>query len=76
MAPTLFKMYIGEALKTWKNKCQIMGVRVALHILYTVLFADDQAIVARDKDHASYMLRKFRVFEIQGVENMSANRSY
>lgn len=52
--------YIGieEALREWKRKCHGMGIPIGTETLYTLLFADDQVIIASDMDDAGYMLRK------------------
>ena len=42
MAPTLFKTYIKEALKKWKQHCETMGIPINDKFLYTLLFPDDQ----------------------------------
>ena len=58
MAPTLFKIYINEALKKWKKHCEVMGIPINDKFLYTLLFADDQVVVAMDEQDSSYMIRK------------------
>jgi len=45
MAPTLFKIYINEALKKWKQHCETMGIPINDRFLYTLLFADDQVVI-------------------------------
>ncbi|XP_072377251.1 uncharacterized protein [Diabrotica undecimpunctata] len=42
LSPTLFKIYVQEALRNWRNKCRFMGIEVGQETLYTLLFADDQ----------------------------------
>jgi len=58
MAPTLFKIYINEALKKWKKHCETMGIPINDKFLYTLLFADDQLVIAMDEQDSSYMIRK------------------
>ena len=58
MAPTLFKIYINEALKKWKKCCGPMGIPINDKFLYTLLFADDQVVVAMDEQDSNYMIRK------------------
>ena len=58
LAPTLFKVYLEEVLKCWKMKCRGMGIPVGKDTLYTLLFADDQVLIAGDRDDSSYMFRK------------------
>ena len=45
VAPTLFKIYINEALKKWKQHCETMGIPINDRFLYTLLFADDQVVI-------------------------------
>jgi len=58
MAPTLFKIYINKALKKWKKYCGTMGIPINDKFLYTLLFADDQVVVAMDEQDSNYMIRK------------------
>jgi hypothetical protein len=51
-------MYIDAALKMWSAKCKGMGIPIGEQTLYTLLFADDQVIVAADAEDVSYMTRK------------------
>lgn len=60
IAPLLFKIYLEEALRAWKQKCCGMGVPIDDETLYTLFFADDQVIVAADKEYSSYMVRKLK----------------
>jgi hypothetical protein len=50
ISPTLFKIYIRKALEQWKCKCQGMGVPLGNTTLYTLQFADDQVVLAGDKE--------------------------
>ena len=56
ISPTLFKMYIDTAIKEWKKKSKVLGVKMEDESLYSLLFADDQIIVA--EDDVNYMFRK------------------
>lgn len=58
IAPTLFKIYLYEALKEWRAKCKGMGIPIGNDYLYTLHFADDQVICAQDEHDAQYMLNK------------------
>lgn len=58
VSPTLFKIYIAMALKNWKRKVQGMGIEIDDSCLFTLQFADDQVIVANDKEDVQYMMRK------------------
>lgn len=41
---TSFKIYLKEALKYWKQKCGATGILIGEEILFTLFFANDQAI--------------------------------
>src|SRR5215510_10485138 len=58
MAPTPFKIHINKALKKWKKHCEVVGIPINDKFLYTLLFADDQVVVAMDGQDCSYMIRK------------------
>lgn len=58
MSPTLFKIYVQEAISEWCKKCSGMGIEMGQTNLYTMLFADDQIILANDEDDITYMMRK------------------
>jgi hypothetical protein len=59
LSPTLFKIYVQEALNTWKRKCFVMGYNVD-NTIYTLQFADDQMVMAQSKDDLEYMGRKLQ----------------
>jgi Reverse transcriptase (RNA-dependent DNA polymerase) len=58
LSPTLFKIYIQKALYNWMRKCKNMGIEIGNDCLYTLIFADDQVIIATDEDDVQYMYRK------------------
>lgn len=58
IAPTLFKIYLNSALRQWRRACRNMGVSIGDDKLFTLHFADDQAIFAEDEDDIFYMIRK------------------
>lgn len=58
LSPTLFKIYLEQALKIWKRKCEQMGIPLNDYVLYTLCFADDQIVLAQDYDDLEYMTRK------------------
>lgn len=60
VSPTLFKIYVARALNLWKRKCKGMGVDLGGVCLYTLQFADDQVLIANDKDDLEYMTRKLQ----------------
>jgi hypothetical protein len=59
ISPTLFKIYIDMSLRRWSQKCHTMGLPSNQdYHSYSLLFADDQVIIAQDIEDAAYMLRK------------------
>lgn len=54
----LFKIYLENTLKTWKRKCEGLGILVGNEYLYTLCFADDQLVIAQEPDDLSYMMKK------------------
>lgn len=58
LSPTLFKIYIQKALKLWCRKCAGMGIEIGNQCIYTLLFADDQVLIAGDEEDISFMTRK------------------
>ncbi|XP_045477944.1 uncharacterized protein LOC123683087 [Harmonia axyridis] len=61
VSPTLFKVYVSRALRKWKNKCGPMEIELDDNShLYSLQFADDQVIMANDKDDLEYMARKLQ----------------
>jgi len=60
VSPTLFKIYVAKTLSQWKRKCRRMGVELGEAYLYILQFADDQVVVANDKNDLAYMTRKLQ----------------
>jgi len=60
ISPTFFKIYTRKALEAWKCKCHGMGVPLENITLYTLQFADDQVVLAGDKEDLEYMTRKLK----------------
>lgn len=58
LSPTLFKVYVNQTLKEWQVKCSRMGINIDGNYLHTLLFADDQVVLATDEDDINYMTRK------------------
>jgi hypothetical protein len=48
--PYTFKIYIRKALEEWKRKSSGMGSPPENTTLYTLQFADDQVVLAGDKE--------------------------
>ena len=69
ISPTLFKIYIRKALEEWKHKCHRMGIPLEDITLYTLQFADDQVVLAGDKEDLEYMTRKIKeTYEKWGLD--------
>lgn len=58
LSPLLFKIFLEQSLKGWKNKCKYMGLPLDEGTLYTLSFADDQVVMAQDYEDIEYMARK------------------
>lgn len=73
ISPTLFKIYIQQILKQWNNSCRGMGIPVGNETVHSLLFADDQVIIAQCREDAKFMVRKLlEAFEAGGLKvNMS-----
>lgn len=56
LSPKLFKLYVATPLKQRKKKVYGMGIELDNAILYTLQFADDQAVVSDDKDDMEYII--------------------
>lgn len=48
LSPSLFKLYLEEALDIWNKKCGIMGIPLNIINLHNLSYADDQIIMAHD----------------------------
>ena len=74
ISPTLFKIYIRKALEKWKHKCYGMGIPLENITLYTLQFADDQVVLADDKEDLEYMTHKLKeIYEKWGLD-MNLNK--
>ncbi|KAJ4449978.1 hypothetical protein ANN_01385 [Periplaneta americana] len=58
LSPTLFKIYIQQALQNWKKKFKDVGIPTENSTIYTLSFGDDQLIIAQDYEDKEYMTRK------------------
>jgi hypothetical protein len=56
LSPTLFKIYVNDILKEWQNKCSGMGLNINETFLHTLLFADDQILIAANEYDIEYMM--------------------
>jgi len=69
LSPTLFKIYIQNALDNWQKKCAKMGLEIQDTTIYSLLFADDQLLIAQDYEDLEYMTRKLiDEFELWGLK--------
>lgn len=57
-SPTLFKIYLEQALKRWKQKSGNIGISFNNSTLYTLSFADDQFLMVQDFHNREYRTRK------------------
>jgi len=55
---TRFKIYVRKALEEWKRKYSGMGIPLENTTLYTLQFADDQVVLAGEKEDLECMTRK------------------
>jgi len=75
ISPTPFKIYVRKALEEWKPKCHGMGVPLENITLYTLQFADDQVVLAGDKEDLEYMTCKLKeTYEKWGLD-MNLNKT-
>ena len=56
----LLNIYVEQALEQWSRKCEKMGIPIRDKTLHSLMFADDQLIVAQDEEDITYMLRKLK----------------
>lgn len=78
LSPTLFKIYLNEALKKWRKSCSGMGIELNNDThLYTLHFADDQVAVAQDKEDLEFMARRlFKAYEEWGLSVNCSKTKY
>lgn len=58
LSTTLFKIY-NQGILNISRKIVWMGIQLGDRCLTTLLFADDQVIIACDKEHTAYIMRNF-----------------
>jgi len=69
LSSTLFKIYIQNALENWQKKCAKMGLEIQDMTIYTMLFADDQLLIAQDYEDLEYMTKKLiDEYELWGLK--------
>jgi len=69
----IFTIYIyniySEPLKNWQKKCAKMGLEIQDTTIYTMLFADDQLLIAQDYENSEYMTKKLiDEYELWGLK--------
>lgn len=68
-SPSPFKTYFGTALKQWERKCVKIVITVRDTDVYTLHYADDQTIMAQDRDNVNYMFQKLKdKYQKRGLE--------
>jgi len=69
LSPTLFKIYIQNASENWQKKCAKMVLEIQDTTIYTMLFADDQLLIAHDYEDLEYMTKKLTdEYELWGLK--------
>ena len=69
LSPTLFKIYIQNVLENWQKKCAKMGLKIQDRTIYSMLFADDQLLIAQSYEEFKYMTRKLiDEYELWGLK--------
>ena len=58
IALALFKIYLNKVLRSWRKKCCNIETPIEDWRLFTLHFADDQAILAKNEMDVSYRHRK------------------
>ena len=54
LSPTLFKIYIQNALEHWQKKCARVELEIQDTTIYSMLFADKQLLIAQDCEDLDY----------------------
>ena len=76
LSPTLFKIYIQSDLENWQKKCSKMRLEIQDTTIYSLLFADDQLLIAQDED-LEYMTRKLTdEYELWGLKLNVKKKTY
>ena len=59
MSPTIFKLYIGIALKEWTRKCEKMEVRRTKEkYIFDLLFVEDQVVIIKGGEDIEHLIKK------------------
>lgn len=62
-------------MENWRRKCKNLGIEVEGDCLYTLLFADDQVVIAADEEDINYWVRKlFEEYEQNRI--LESGRTY
>lgn len=54
----MFKTYLNDTLGVSRRKCASMGILKGNNNIYSHNFADDQVVLAQDKEAANYIFPK------------------
>lgn len=77
LSPLLFNIYVEMALKNWKRSCEGMGIPINQTHLFTLSFADDQAVFAQDAYDLEFMLRRlYEEYAKWGLQISLTNTEY
>jgi len=69
LSSTLFKIPIQNSLENWQKKCARMGLEIQDRTIHSMLFADDQILIAHDYDDLEYMTRNLiEEYELWGLK--------
>jgi hypothetical protein len=61
LSPTVFNIYLDKVLEKWRRKCNPMAVPITEEVfLYTLHFADNQVVIAQDKEDTKYLCKKLK----------------
>ena len=61
ISSTVFKIYVENALKTWKRMCRGTGVKMNGKELITVRFTDDQVIITEIRENLEKMIEEIGI---------------
>ena len=77
MSPILFNLYVEVALRNWKNNCRGMGLTVNDVQIFSLSFADDQAVIAQDDYDLEFMIRRlYQEYDRWGLQMSLTKTEY
>jgi hypothetical protein len=75
LSPTLFNVYINEVIKDW-NQTYTKGINVQNNTkLNTILFADDQVIIASSEDNLQHFEQIWNDNFLQKIQSNGIHRT-